>query len=61
VKKNGWLAKVLIYLGVTFVIVAVWRDPTGSAEAFGHFLAEVGNFFMTVIDKVAAFFKGLAE
>ena len=60
-KNNGWLVKVLIYLGVTFLVVSVWRDPTGAAEATGHFLSQVGNFFLTLIDKVAAFFKGLAE
>ena len=42
-------------------MVSVWRDPTGAAEATGHFLSQVGNFFLTLIDKVAAFFKGLAE
>ncbi len=59
--KKGWFTKVLIYLGVTFVVISVWRDPTGAAEATGHFLSQVGNFFITLTDKVAAFFKGLAQ
>ena len=58
--KKGWFTKVLIYLGVTFVVISVWRDPAGAAEATGHFLAQVGNFFITLVDKVAEFFHGLA-
>jgi hypothetical protein len=59
VKNNGWFIKVLIYLGVTFLLIALWRDPSGVGAATGHFLSQVGNFFITVVDKVAAFFHGL--
>ena len=53
--------KVLIYLSLAFVVVSVWRDPAGSADAAGNFLASVGTFFAAVIDKGSVFIKGLAD
>lgn len=53
--------KILIYLSLAFVIVSVWRDPAGSADAAGSFLSTVGTFFGAVIDKSAAFVKGLTD
>jgi len=53
--------KILIYLAVGFVVVSVWRDPSGSADAAGSFLSSVGSFFAAVIDKGAAFLKGLTN
>lgn len=53
--------KLLIYLSVAFVVVSVWRDPSGSADAAGSFLSSVGSFFGAVIDKGAAFLKGLTD
>ncbi|WP_269228006.1 hypothetical protein, partial [Escherichia coli] len=53
--------KILVYLSLAFVIVSVWRDPAGSADAAGAFLSSVGSFFGTVIDKSVAFLKGLTD
>lgn len=59
--NNATLRKAVIYLSFAFVVVSVWRDPAGSADAAGNFLGTVGNFFSTVIDKAAAFLRGLAN
>jgi hypothetical protein len=53
--------KILVYLALAFVIVSIWRDPEGSADAAGAFLSSVGSFFADLIDKSAAFLKGLAD
>ena len=53
--------KILVYLSLAFVIVSVWSDPSGSAEAAGNFLHSVGGFFSAAIDKGSAFLKGLAN
>jgi hypothetical protein len=58
--NNATLRKAIIYLSFAFVVVSVWRDPAGSADAAGNFLGSVGNFFSTVIDKVSTFLRGLA-
>ena len=55
------LKKILVYLSLAFVVVSVWSDPGGSAEAAGNFLHSVGGFFSTAIDKGSAFLKGLAD
>lgn len=53
--------KILVYLALAFVVVSVWRDPAGSANAAGDFLHSVGGFFSTLIDKGSSFLKGLAN
>ena len=44
---------------VMFLIISFWSNPSGSAVAFGEFLADVGGFFSTVINKSAEFTQGL--
>lgn len=58
--KMDNVKKILIYLSLAFVVVSVWRNPTGSADAAGAFLSSVGTFFGAVVDKGSAFLKGLA-
>jgi len=55
------LKKMLVYLAVVFVVVSVWRDPQGSADAAGAFLGSIGGFCSTLIDKGGQFLKGLAN
>ncbi len=59
--KMDNVKKILIYLSLAFVVVSLWRDPTGSADAAGAFLSSVGSFFSTMIDKGSQFLKGLAD
>ena len=44
---------------VAFVLVSIWQNPTGTANAFGDFLGEVGSFLEDAIDKFSEFFRGL--
>lgn len=53
--------KLLVYLALAFVVISMWRDPSGSAGAAGGFLHSVGGFFSSAIDKGSVFLKGLAK
>jgi len=53
------LKKLLLYLVIAFVIVSIWKDPSGSAKTAGTFLGNVGNFLVALIDKGSSFIKGL--
>lgn len=44
-----------------FLVISFWSDPSGSAQSFGDFIGSVGSFFSTVIDKTAAFIRGLVS
>jgi hypothetical protein len=57
--KTDTVKKLLLYLVITFVIVSIWQNPSGSAEAASAFLSAVGSFFSTLIDKTATFVQGL--
>lgn len=59
--NNQTLKKLVLYLSVAFVVISIWRDPSGSADAAGEFLGSVGGFFSTLIDKLSEFFKGLGD
>ncbi len=59
--KFDTVKKLLIYLSVAFVVVSVWTNPTGSADAAGSFLGSVGDFFSATVDKGSEFLKGLAN
>jgi len=55
------IKKLLVYLALTFVVVSVWRDPAGSADAAGAFLGSVGGFFSDAVAKGGKFLKGLSN
>lgn len=59
--KSDTIKKVALYLIVAFLIVSIWRNPAEAAHAAGHFLASVGDFFATLIEKVATFVSHLAS
>jgi hypothetical protein len=59
--NSDTVKKVLLYLIVAFLIVSVWRNPIDSAHAAGHFLAAVGDFFASLIEKIATFITNLAS
>lgn len=46
---------------VAFVLISFWSNPSGSAQVFTDFIADVGGFFSTVIDKGAEFVQGLTS
>ena len=53
--------QLIIYLSVAFIVVAIWKDPSGSAGVAGNFLGSVGSFLTSVIDKSLTFLKGLSD
>ena len=55
------IKKLLIYLSIAFVVISIWTDPAGSANAAGAFLNSVGGFCSTAINKSSTFLKGLAN
>ena len=46
-------------VAAAFLILSIWNNPAGTANAFGDFLGEVGGFLEDAIDKFTEFFRGL--
>jgi hypothetical protein len=42
-----------------FLVLSMWHNPTGTANAFGDFLGNVGGFLEDAIDKFTEFFRSL--
>jgi len=59
VKLN--MKQVLLYLIIAFVIVSIWKDPSGSSKTAGTFLGMVGSFFVDLVNKISDFVKGLSN
>jgi len=51
--------KFFMVTAAAFVIVSLWHNPTGTANAFSDFLGEVGSFLEDAIDKFSEFFRSL--
>lgn len=46
-------------IAAAFLVLSVWHNPTGTANAFGDFLGNVGGFLEDAIDKFTEFFRSL--
>ncbi|MEN9646355.1 MAG: hypothetical protein RL238_3024 [Actinomycetota bacterium] len=53
------VAKVMMYLMLAFLVIQLWQDPSGSAQATMDFIGGIGNFFASLIDKIGEFVGGL--
>jgi hypothetical protein len=51
--------KFFMITAVAFVLVSLWHNPTGTANAFSDFLGNVGSFLEDAIDKFSEFFRSL--
>ena len=51
--------KAFMVVAAAFLVVSVWQNPTGTANAFADFLGSVGSFLEDAIDKFSEFFRGL--
>lgn len=51
--------KLTLAVFAVFLLLSFWNDPSGSAESFSDFVAGVGGFFATAIDKGAEFVTSL--
>jgi len=51
----------LLWIAALFVLVAIWQNPAGTANAFGDFLGTVGTWLEDALDKSVTFVQGLTE
>lgn len=58
---NVDLKRFIVIILVAFVVLSAWNNPSGTAEAFGNFLGDVGNWLQDLVDKTTEFFRGLTE
>ena len=50
-----------MYLTIAFVVVFIYRDPTGASDAIGPFLGDIGQLVTNVIHSGAKFLAGFGE
>jgi hypothetical protein len=55
------ITRVVFYLLVAFMVIRLWQDPTGSADATVNFIGSIGSFFSDAVDKLSQFVKGLGN
>lgn len=55
------IKKAFMVTAAAFLVLSMWHNPTGTANAFGDFLGNVGGFLEDAIDKFTEFFRGLTE
>jgi hypothetical protein len=46
-------------VAAAFLLLSLWNNPSGTANAFGDFLGTVGSFLEDAIDKFTEFFRSL--
>ncbi len=53
------IARIAMYLILAFFVIQLWQDPGGAADATMNFIAGIGHFFSSLIDKIGEFVRGL--
>ena len=56
----SWTRALLLIAGL-FVLVSIWQNPSGTANAFADFLGTVGSWLEDAIDKTSEFVQGVTE
>lgn len=51
--------KLGLFVGLMFLVLSFWNNPSAAAGTFTDFVGDVGGFFSAVIDKCAEFARGL--
>mgnify|MGYP001321720589 CR=1 FL=1 len=51
--------KAFMLTAAAFLVLSMWHNPTGTANAFSDFLGNVGGFLEDAIDKFTEFFRSL--
>ena len=51
----------LVWLTIGFVIVFIYRDPSGASDAIGPFLGDIGHLVTNVIHSGAEFLAGFGR
>ena len=55
------MVRIALYVLGAFLLLQLWQDPSGAAQATTDFIAGIGHFFASVIDKMGEFAKGLTH
>lgn len=55
------VTRVVFYLLVAFMVIHLWQDPSGSANATVNFIGSIGSFFASAVDKLSVFVRGLGK
>ncbi len=55
------ITRVAFYLLIAFLVIRLWQDPSGSADATVNFFGSVGSFFSSAIDKISVFIHSLGN
>ena len=50
-----------VYLTIGFVIVFIYRDPSGASDAIGPFLGDIGHLVTNVIHSGEQFLAGFGD
>ena len=53
--------KIAFYLFVAFLVIRLWQDPAGSADATVNFVNAIGSFFASAVDKLSEFARSLGN
>jgi hypothetical protein len=55
------LARIALYLLLAFLVIQLWQDPHGAAQATMDFISGIGHFFASLFDKIGQFVAGLGK
>lgn len=55
------ISRVAFYLLVAFLVIRLWQDPAGSADATANFIGSIGSFFSDAINKLSTFVQSLGK
>ncbi len=55
------VTRVAFYLLVALMVIRLWQDPSGSADATVNFVGSIGSFFASAVDKLSEFVRGLGN
>ena len=55
------VTRIFCYLFVAFLVIRLWQDPAGSADATVRFINSIGSFFSSAIDKLTTFVRSLGK
>jgi hypothetical protein len=55
------MVRIALYVLGAFLLLQLWQDPSGAAQATTDFIGGIGHFFASVIDKIGEFAKGLTH
>ena len=55
------ITRIFCYLFVAFLVIRLWQDHAGSADATVRFIDSIGSFFSSAIDKMSTFVRSLGN